>query len=724
MAIARVALDVPLPTLFDYCCEDVRIADIGRRVLVPFGRRRVIGVIVELDDSSKVGVSRLKSVISVSRDLPAIPADILQLLKFCADYYHHPLGETILNALPSRLRATTALRFTEVKHYRLTATGRNLDVAALPRHATQQRRVLEALQGGSRSHAELMALSRRAPAIIASFINAGWIEELAAPRSAPITPTPPPSLTQEQHAAVTRLVAGNQFEVFLLFGITGSGKTEVYLHATEVYLARHKQVLILVPEINLTPQFEKQFAARFPDTTLVSLHSGLTPNERLKNWLAAATGEAQVVLGTRLAVFSPLPKLGLIIIDEEHDSSFKQQEGLRYHARDAAIVRARWANIPIVLGSATPALETYHNARLARYSLLKLSGRAVARAQLPDIRIIDLRGEQVMRGFSPTLLDALKKRVALKEQSLIFLNRRGYAPVLVCYQCGWQAGCSRCASRLVAHKSENRLRCHHCGLSSAIPSSCPSCGNLDLTLLGQATQRLEATLSEFFPHANILRVDSDSARAKGKLHSLLHHANQADIDILVGTQILAKGHDFKRLTLVGVVDIDSMLYSPDFRAAERLFTQLVQVGGRAGRADKAGEVLIQTCVPHHAIFESLRNQDYGRFAELELANRQAAGFPPFCYQALVRSEAISPEKALAFLQRAFSIATTLKFPVTLFDPVAATLPRIAGKYRAQLLVQAKSRKTLQAFLARWVEELRLLKEQQVRWSLDVDPLDI
>lgn len=724
MAIARVALDVPLPTLFDYHCEDARSADIGRRVLVPFGRRRAIGVIVELDDSSKVDASRLKSIISVSRDLPALPAEILQLLKFCADYYHHPLGETILNALPSRLRATATLRFTEVKHYRLTAPGRNLDIAALPRHATQQRRVLEALQSASRTHAELMALSRRAPSIISSFISAGWVEETEAPGFAAVTLSTAPSLTQEQHAAVTRLVSRNQFEVFLLFGITGSGKTEVYLRAMEAYLAQNKQVLILVPEINLTPQFEKQFAARFPDTTLVSLHSGLMPNERLKNWLAAATGKAQVVLGTRLALFTPLPKLGLIIIDEEQDSSFKQQEGLRYHARDVAIVRARWANIPIVLGSATPALESYHNARLARYSLLKLSGRAVARAQLPEIRIIDLRGEQVMRGLSPTLLDALKNRLALKEQSLIFLNRRGYAPVLVCYQCGWQAGCSRCASRLVAHKSENRLRCHHCGLSSAIPSSCPNCGNLDLTLLGQATQRLEATLSEFFPHASILRVDSDSARAKGKLHSLLHHANQADIDILVGTQILAKGHDFKRLTLVGVVDIDSMLYSPDFRAAERLFTQLVQVGGRAGRADKAGEVLIQTCVPHHAIFESLRNQDYGRFAELELANRQAAGFPPFCYQALVRSEAISPEKALAFLQRAFSIATTLKFPVTLFDPVAATLPRIAGKYRAQLLVQAKSRKTLQAFLARWVEELRLLKEQQVRWSLDVDPLDI
>ncbi len=723
MTIVGVALDIPVNALFDYIAADVHALDIGRRVVVTFGRQRLVGVILEIKATSDVATHRLKPLISIDRDTPALPAYLLKLLKFCADYYHHPIGEVVLNALPSRLRQTTPIRELGNPLYTLTPSGLALEDKVFPGNAALKRRLLLALRTPL-SRSQIAALSPRATKVLHTFISAGWATPLAAEEISPATVMPAPALTTEQTQAVTQLAKLNHFETCLLFGVTGSGKTEVYLQTIARQLAASKQVLVIVPEINLTPQLQKQFGERFPKTAVVSLHSALTPIERLQNWLDAASGKAKLVLGTRLAIFTPLPDLGLIIIDEEHDTSLKQQEGLRYHARDVAVVRARAADIPIILGSATPALETYHNALSERYSLITLTQRAVSNATLPAIKILDLRAEPSLQGFSNALLEAIKKRLNAGEQTLIFLNRRGYAPVLTCYQCGWCAICSRCANRLVVHKRDQCLRCHLCGHKASIPSACPDCGNVDLTLMGQATQRLEATLSTFFPHARVLRIDSDSARAKGELQKLLQQASGAAVDILVGTQILAKGHDFKSLTLVGVVDVDSILYSADFRAPERLFAQLVQVAGRAGRAQKAGEVLIQTRVPQHPIFAALATQDYGDFAKAELRTRRAAGFPPFVFQALLRAEANTMEKSLEFLAQAAHAAPLANFSVTMFNAVAATMPRIAGKYRAQLLVQCASRKTLQAFLTDWVRELRLIKGRQVRWSLDVDPLEI
>ena len=724
MSIVGVALDVPVNALFDYVAEDVDALDIGRRVLVTFGRQRLIGVILEIKATSDVATHRLKPLVKIYRDTPPLPGYLLKLLRFCADYYHHPIGEVVLNALPSRLRQTTPLRELGNPRYTLTTSGFALEDHAFPRNAAVKRRLLLALRTQPLSRSEISALSPRALKVLQTFISAGWAMPAAAAEPSPVKALLAPTLTAEQTRAVTHLAKLHHFETCLLFGVTGSGKTEVYLHAIARQLVAGKQVLVIVPEINLTPQFEKQFGERFPHIAVVSLHSALTPIERLQNWLAASSGKAKLILGTRLAIFTPLPDLGLIVIDEEHDASLKQQEGLRYHARDVAIMRARDADIPIILGSATPALETYHNALSGRYSLITLTQRAVSNATLPAIKILDLRAEHSLQGFSNALLEAIKKRLNAREQTLIFLNRRGFAPVLTCYQCGWCASCSRCTNHLVAHKRDHCLRCHLCGNKSPMPAVCPDCGNVDLTLVGQATQRLEATLTAFFPNASVLRIDSDSARAKGELQKLLERAAGADVDILVGTQILAKGHDFKSLTLVGVVDVDNMLYSADFRAPERLFAQLVQVAGRAGRAQKAGEVLIQTRVPQHPIFAALQTQDYGSFAEVELRTRRTAGFPPFVFQALLRAEANTMEKSQEFLAQAARAAPQGDFPVTLFNAVAATMPRIAGKYRAQLLVQCASRKILQAFLTRWVSELRLIKSRQVRWSLDVDPLEI
>jgi primosomal protein N' (replication factor Y) len=456
---------------------------------------------------------------------------------------------------------------------------------------------------------------------------------------------------------------------------------------------------------------------------VVSLHSSLNDSERLHHWLLAQSGQARIVLGTRLSVFTPMPELGLIIVDEEHDSSFKQQDGLRYGARDMAVARAKQRNIPILLGSATPALESYHNALEGRYRLLRLTRRAAEEAQLPAIRCVDMRSEKPQDGLSATLLQALAENLAHGRQSLVFINRRGYAPVLMCNQCGWLAPCPRCTSRLVVHLRERRLRCHHCGHEERIPRACPGCGNPDLAPLGQGTQRLEDALAQHFPTARILRIDRDSTRRKHALREMLQEVHEERVDILVGTQILAKGHDFKRLTLVGALNVDGALYSADFRAAERLFAQLMQVAGRAGRAAEPGTVLIQTQFPDHPLFEALRHQDYEAFAKDQLAERKQAGFPPFCHQALLRAEATHLETALAFLRQAKKLAVPVADSITLYDPVPAPMARLAGRERAQLLVQADSRRALQPFLQHWNAALAELKARQVRWSLDVDPLD-
>jgi primosomal protein N' (replication factor Y) len=532
-----------------------------------------------------------------------------------------------------------------------------------------------------------------------------------------------PELTGEQRHAVEEISATfGTFSPWLLDGVTGSGKTEVYFRLIESAMSHGSQSLLMVPEINLTPQLEARFLQRFPGVRLVSLHSGLSDGERYERWLTAFAGDAQVVLGTRLSVFTPLPRLGLVIVDEEHDASFKQQEGLRYSARDLAVFMARQRRVPIVLGSATPALESYHNARSGRFGHLHLSTRPAASP--PQIRLIETRAARHTHGMSEPLLQAIRERLSRGEQSLVFLNRRGFSPVLVCGACGWTAQCSRCAARLVWHLRAARLRCHYCGHEEHLPPACPDCGNQDLKGLGQGTQRLEEALAGIFPDARILRIDRDSTRRKRSWQAMRDDIHEERVDILVGTQMLAKGHDFPKLTLVAIVNPDSALFSADFRAAEKLFQQLMQVAGRAGRADLPGEALVQTQFPAHPLYQALLRQDYRAFADELLAERRRSGFPPFVYQALLRAEALSEPAVMDFLTQAVRSAAPHDKAVTLYDPVPAAIARVAGHHRAHLLVQSSSRGVLQRFLSNWIPVLAQNKSGRVRWSIDVDPLEL
>lgn len=534
-----------------------------------------------------------------------------------------------------------------------------------------------------------------------------------------------PPLTACQSEALSGVVLGAGFRANLIYGVTGSGKTEVYLRLVAEVLARGGQVLILVPEINLTPQLEERVSRRFPQARTVSLHSELAEAARERNWISAFQGEADIVLGTRLAVFTPMPRLRLLIVDEEHDASFKQQDGMRYSARDVAVFRAHREQLPIVLGSATPALESWANAGSGRYGLLRMEERASANARLPTIRLVDTRRYGTTEGLSEPVLAALKENLRKGEQSLVFLNRRGYAPVLSCPSCGWVARCKRCTANLVVHRADHRLRCHHCGFETRLPRACPTCGNQDMKPLGRGTQRLEDWLKDQFPEARVLRVDRDSARSRKQWEAMLLKIKGGEADILVGTQMLAKGHDFPRLTLVAVTGADAALFSADCRAPERLFAQLMQVSGRAGRAALPGEVLIQTQYPDHPLYGALVAQDYPGYAASLLEERQQAGFPPYGYQAMLRAEAPLLADAQAFLQQAAELPWLGEHAaVTLYDPVPMRMTRLASLERAQLLVESPSRPALQAFLPRWREALEDIKApSRLRWHIEVDPLD-
>ena len=736
MTILRVALDVPVDTLFDYLAPDMTASaqDVGARVQVPFGKKLVTGVIMQVATDSAVSPGKLKPAAHIFRDVPPLPKALLELFRFCSDYYHHPLGEVVMNGLPGRLRSTkpwvqkspTPVRFC------LTDAGRTADKSSIPaRHIIKHRLLARLLESGTISGNEAKQLSPRAPKALKELVTLGWVEEsfFSPAATASISEVSScPVLTTEQESAVNTIAAEiGEFNTWLLHGITGSGKTEVYLRLIAQLLRQGRQTLVLVPEISLTPQLEAGFRARFPATPLVSLHSGLNATERVNGWLQAQQGEAKIILGTRLAVFAPLPRLGLIIVDEEQDNSFKQQEGLRYSARDVAIFRAKQAGVPVVLGSATPSLESYYNASQGRYRLLRLSSRAVANAALPAVRCLDTRNARAQEGsssLSEPLLAALGKGLAQKQQSLVFINRRGYAPVLICKSCAWTAACHRCAARLVVHLREKKLRCHHCGHQERFPVACPQCGDQDLAPFGHGTQRVEATLAERFPAARILRVDRDSIRRKDAWQAMLQDIREQRVDILVGTQILAKGHDFPNLSLVGILNSDASLYSTDFRATERLFAQLMQVAGRAGRADIAGEVLIQTEFPDHPLYHALRRHDYTALAQTLLAERKMAGFPPFVYQTLLRAEAPQVATALEFLAAAAALAQVVAPKnVEVFEPVPAQMARLKGLERAHLLVQSGSRKKLQEFLAAWRPKLATLPARKLRWSLDVDPLE-
>ncbi len=534
-----------------------------------------------------------------------------------------------------------------------------------------------------------------------------------------------PGLNAEQAATLTAMRKLSGFSVSLLHGVTGSGKTEIYLRLIEEVADQGKQTLLLVPEINLTPQLEARVRSRFPATTVVTLHSELAEAARERNWRLAFSGEAGIVLGTRLAVFTPMPRLGLIVVDEEHDSSFKQQDGVRYSARDLAVVRAQQQGVPIILGSATPSLESWANACGGRYRLLSLKGRAHPEAKLPAVRILDTRRMVLQEGVAEPLVAAVEERLGRGEQSLIFLNRRGYAPVLACQACGWISHCRRCAANLVLHLVDRRLRCHHCGFEERVPGACPTCGNQDVHPFGRGTQRLEAWLQERFSGARVLRVDRDSAKSRKQWEMMLQRIHGGEADILVGTQMLAKGHDFPKLTLVGALGADSALFAADWRSPERLFAQLMQVSGRAGRAERAGEVLIQTQYPDHPLYHALVDHDYPSFAASLLREREQAGFPPYTHQAVLRAEARDMKPALEFLATAVSLPSIIgSVGITAYDPVPMRLSRRANLERAQLLVESPSRATLQRFLPSWREEIDTIRApSSLRWHLEVDPVE-
>lgn len=752
-AFVRVALDHPLPTLFDYRYRGDMPAAPGMLVQVPFGRRSVVGLVCEVTTHTDVPAAKLKAVDAVCTELPPLSRHWLELAAFAADYYQRGLGEVALPALPQALRDVPRwgrLLAPELR-YRLLDAGCAALPDALPARGAALRRLAQALADApALSLAEVRALHPKAVAVLDEWQAQGWAacDEIAithadaqlvdnpAPASARRPTALPPPLTDQQAEALDAIAAADGFAPFLLHGVTGSGKTEVYLRALAALLERQSeaQALVLVPEINLTPQFEAAFRARFaatlPADAIVTLHSGLAEGERARHWLAAHTGRARIVLGTRLAVLASLPALAMIVVDEEHEPAYKQQEGLRYSARDLAVWRAKQLAIPVVLGSATPSLETWWQAEQGRYRRLTLTKRAVADAALPTVRLVDLeeerrRGRGSMGGLSGPLVAALKARLERGEQSLVFLNRRGYAPALACDACGWVAGCPRCSAYVVMHKPEHAVRCHHCGWEARIPRACPECGNVDIAPLGRGTQRVEETLALAVPGARILRIDADSTRRKGSAQALFSDVHAGEVDILVGTQMIAKGHDFQRVSLVGVLNADTALFSHDFRASERLFAQLMQVSGRAGRAGLPGEVLIQTRYPRHALYHALARQDYVGFAGATLGERRDAHLPPFVYQALLRAEGRTLDAALAFLQQAADAFSGLPGAerVTVYDAVPMTIVKVANVHRAQLLIESASRAALQHTLRAWQPLLRELKGV-LRWSVEVDPLDI
>lgn len=726
--ILQVALDVPLDRLFDYLDGGFQVK-VGQRVVVPFGRRQLVGVVIAKVGISEYPLDKLKSVISVFNQEPAFTKETFNLIKFCANYYQYPFGQALLNTLPSRLKQIKPAEARKQYLYTLTALGAQSTVESLPPRKIVMRKVMQTLLAQTTAtESELAELSPAWRKSTQALLELAYVErrEVLAGLYISHTAQASPQLNEEQSSAVQAVLnQRDSFKPFLLHGITGSGKTEVYMQILLQVLAEGDgQALVLVPEINLTPQLEERFRGRLPHLPLVSLHSNLGDSERLQNWRLAQSGQARIIIGTRLAVFTPLPKLKIVIVDEEHDSSYKQQDSMRYHARDVAMVRAQRAKVPIVLGSATPALETWQHAQTNKYQLLSLHQRAVNQSALPDIRCIDTTKTQLTDGFTPQLIEAIRKRLSNGEQSLLFINRRGYSPVLLCSACHWIAPCTRCSSRLVVHLKQGRLRCHYCGHEQKMVRQCPSCGNADLHPTGQGTQRLEQTLQGLFPQARIQRVDRDSTRNKDALTDILTAVNANEVDILVGTQMLAKGHDFPNLTLVGVIDTDSALFSPDFRASERLFSQLMQVSGRAGRANKAGEVLIQTAFPDHQLFNALQLHNYSAYAELQIKEREITAFPPFAYLALLRAEASQYAMVQQFLSDAMTWGRDLSSEVMIYDPLRPQMEKLKGMERGHLLFQAKQRNVLQILLQNLVHLLRAhALSSKIRWSVDVDPIE-
>lgn len=734
--ILRIAVPSPLCRTFDYLPPpegDLATLQPGARVRVPFGRRQTIGLLVEIGTGSELDPALLRPALAVLDRAPILPADVLALAQWAHRYYHHPPGEAFAAALPVLLRQGEPASTPQPPPlWRITAAGQAaLAESVALRRAPAQRRLLDHLAQcpAGLDAATLRPVIRDSIATLRALGAKGWVESSAADaptltEPAPAVPSAPPALSVAQADAVTAVSAElDRFQVFLLEGVTGSGKTEVYLRLIEAVLAQGRQALVLTPEIGLTPQLLARFRERLPGPLAV-LHSGLSDRERLNAWLLARDGTAKAVVGTRSAIFAPLRAPGLLIVDEEHDTSYKQQDGFRYHARDLAVIRGQQLGIPVVLGSATPALESIQNARAGRYRLLSLPER-VGGGTEPPILILDVRRQPMTEGLSQPLLERMRAHLDRNEQVLLFLNRRGFAPILLCHECGWLSQCRHCDARMTLHLRQRRLTCHHCGDSRPVDAVCPVCGSVDLRAVGHGTERLETALRPLFPGIGIARLDRDSTRRRGSLETLLADIHNGDRRILIGTQMLAKGHHFPDVTLVGIVDADQGLYGVDFRSSERMAQLILQVAGRAGRAEKPGIVIIQTHHPDHPLLRVLVAEGYPAFAAAALAERQEALLPPFAHQALLRAEAGNPERATAFLNAARALAEPIADGLELLGPAPAPMERRAGRYRAHLLIQATQRPALHRFLDRWTALLWAERgDRQVRWSLDVDPMEL
>ena len=714
----RIAVNVPLSDgLLTYSHSEPLPQ--GTRVLVPFRNKTVVGIVWETDIAPDMDAARILGVQTTFSDEPPLPESWRDLLSFTSRYYHYPTGQAVFAALPQGLKETRAVEMPQPPlFYALNEAGRAQTLP--PARFNKKAALWDALLSGGMTMAALKQVNAQAAKLIEDWAEQGWIETAEAAKPV-LRPSEFRLNADQQQASDEIQTAFGSFQPFLLYGITGSGKTEVYFDAIAKVLAQGRQVLFLLPEINLTPQLLKRVEDRFADVPTAVLHSQMAAGKRTQDYLRAMLGQAKLVIGTRLAVFTPLPDVGLIVVDEEHDGSFKQDNELRYHARDLAVWRAKQSGCPVVLGSATPSLESWHKAQSGAYRLLQLTERAHAAAQLPQVDILNVGRLKLDNGFSPQALQLLKQNFEAGGMSLVYLNRRGFAPALFCGDCGHTFGCPNCSAKMVLHQRARQLRCHHCDHREPIPFKCPDCGNQDLTAVGHGTQRVEETLRAFLPKAAVVRVDRDSTAHKNDWADLYRRIADNEIDILVGTQMLAKGHDFARLNLVIVLNADGSLYSADFRAPERLFAELMQVSGRAGRADKPGKVLIQTQLPEHPVFAAVKAQDYAVFAENELNERQMFAMPPFGFQTAVRADAPRVADAMEFLNAAKeTLAPLLPESVSQFGAAPMLMVRLAERERAQIFLESTSRQDLHRAVSLWVQVLQQNRDGKIRWSVDVD----
>lgn len=729
-SIARVALPVPLDKQFDYLIPSHLFPVVGGRVSVPFGRQTLVGIVTAMVNESSFPREQLKPLKAVLDLQPVWPSNLYALLNWCSQFYQYPLGETLSNALPGALRKGKAADFASLLEWRMTEAGKNQLLTGFGR-AVKQARVMQMLEQGAVSHQRFID-EEIATSVLRTLEEKGWIEShehkpQAQPWPAEVeADVDKPKLNAEQAVAIATVNSTPGFGCYLLEGVTGSGKTEVYLNLIKPVLAQGHQALVLVPEIGLTPQTINRFRKRF-NVPVAVMHSGLNDTERLNAWLAARDNIAGIVIGTRSALLTPFANLGIIIVDEEHDASYKQQDSLRYHARDVAVMRAAKEQIPIILGSATPALETLHNALSGKYHHLTLTQRAGV-ATATTNKVLDVKGLYLDSGLSAPLMAEMRRHLSAGNQVMLFLNRRGFSPALMCHECGWIAECQRCDAYYTFHQYSSEIRCHHCGSQRPVIHQCQGCGSTHLVTVGVGTEQLEAKLAELFPEYRAIRIDRDSTRRKGSLESALEAIRKGEYQILIGTQMLAKGHHFPDVTLVGLLDVDGSLYSSDFRASERLAQLFIQVAGRAGRASKPGEVVLQTHHPEHSLLQALVHKSYADFAQTALQERKTAQLPPYTFLTLLRAEANQAELVEDFLRQ---VRHTLEAH-PLFDdlclvlgPTPAPLARRAGKSRWQLLLQTQTRSQMQKLLASARPAIELLPAaKKVRWSLDIDPQDL